>query len=200
MHGELDPVQEVGCNVNAQQLFCLCPSLRFHGADCVVFSAFRSLTKRCCDRSLINFGIHDTWVHEHVPPKQYGDNLERIFTMGKAGLAPGGKLIWSSTTPISSNCTGCGDGTTTDHVVEYNAIALEAFNKVVGTTDGVVNDLHAEVNEVCGVNFKVCPLQDYNNEHPSIPGAAFLGIKTAQTIAPFLNPRRGFRGFRGLKC
>ena len=55
-----------------------------------------------------------------------------------------------------------------------------------------MNDLHAEVNEVCGVNFTVCALQDYNNEHPSIQGAAFLGIKTAQTIAPFLNPRRKF--------
>ena len=87
-------------------------------------------------------GIHDTWVHQYVPPRQYGKNLERIFTMGKAGLAPGGKLIWSSTTPISSNCTGCGNGTTTDHVVEYNAIALEAFKKVVGTTEiGVVTDL-----------------------------------------------------------
>jgi hypothetical protein len=143
------------------------------------------------DIILINFGIHDTWQHQYVPPKQYGENLERIFTMGKAGLAPGGKLIWSSTTPIASNCTGCGDGTTTAHVVEYNAIALQVFRQVTaGTTVGVVNDLHAEVNNVCGVNFTVCALQCYNNEHPSIPGAAFLGIKTAQTIAPFLNPSR----------
>ena len=77
------------------------------------------------------------------------------------------------------------------HVVEYNKIALEVFNAVVaGTTIGAVNDLHTEVNGACGVNFTSCALQDYNNEHPSIPGAAFLGIKTAQTIAPFLNPRR----------
>jgi hypothetical protein len=46
------------------------------------------------------------------------------------------------------------------------------------------------VNAVCGVNFTSCPLQCYNNEHPSIPGAAFLGIRTAMTIAPFLNPKR----------
>ena len=163
------------------------------------------------DIILINFGIHgehgvvvsrsarssrewrcvaDTWQHQYVPPKQYGANLQKIFEMGKAGLAPGGKLIWSSTTPIASNCTGCGEGTTTAHVVEYNAIALEVFHTVVaGTAIGVVNDLHAEVNRACGVNFTVCALQCYNNEHPSIPGAAFLGIKTAQTIAPFLNPR-----------
>ena len=48
----------------------------------------------------------------------YGKNLEYIFTAGLAGLAEGGKLIWSSTTPISSNCTGCGDGTTMEHVVD----------------------------------------------------------------------------------
>jgi hypothetical protein len=54
-------------------------------------------------------GIHDTWVHQYVNPEQYGKNLELIFTAGLAGLArPHGKLVWSSTTPISSNCTGCG--------------------------------------------------------------------------------------------
>ena len=117
--------------------------------------------------------------------------MERIFTVAKSGLTPTGKLIWSSTTPISSNCTGCGDGTTMDHVVEYNAIALETFNRVVAnSTVGVVNDVHTEVNNVCGVNFTVCGLQSYNNEHPSVAGAAFLGIKTAQTIIPFLNPNK----------
>ena len=34
-----------------QQLSVLCFSLHFHDADCVIFSAFRSLTKRCCDHS-----------------------------------------------------------------------------------------------------------------------------------------------------
>jgi len=107
------------------------------------------------------------------------------------GLAPGGKLIWSSTTPISSNCTGCGDGTTMQHVDEYNSIALDVFRRVTANSSaGVVNDLHEEVNSVCGVNFTSCALQCYNNEHPSIPGAAFLGIRTALTILPFLNPKR----------
>ena len=139
------------------------------------------------DIILINFGIHDTWVHQYVSPAVYGKNLEYIFSAGLAGLAPHGKLIWSSTTPISSNCTGCGDGTTMEHVVEYNAIALEVFQRVTANTSaGVVNDLHEEVNAVCGANFTSCSLQCYNNEHPSIPGAAFLGIKTAMTIAPFL--------------
>jgi hypothetical protein len=128
-----------------------------------------------------------------VSPKDYGENLERIFSEGLGGLTAGGKLIWSSTTPISSNCTavGCGDGTTTAHVVEYNAIALEVFQRVtVNTGAGVVNDLHEEVNSVCGVNFTSCALQDYNGVHPSIAGAAFLGIRTAMTIAPFLHPSR----------
>ena len=78
-----------------------------------------------------------------------------------------------------------------EHVTQYNAIALDVFQHVTnGTGAGVVNDLHEEVNAVCGVNFTSCALQDYNNEHPSIPGAAFLGIRTAMTIAPFLNPKR----------
>ena len=147
------------------------------------------LTLRCCCSQ--NFGIHDTWVHQRVPPAQYGENLQKIFTEGLGGLAPGGKLIWSSTTPISSNCTGCGDGTTMQHVDEYNSIALDVFRRVTAnTTSGVVNDLHEEVNSVCGVNFTSCALQCYNNEHPSIPGAAFLGVRTALTILPFLNPKR----------
>ena len=36
--------------VSLQQLFFPCLSLRFHGADCAVFAAFCSLTKRCFDR------------------------------------------------------------------------------------------------------------------------------------------------------
>lgn len=137
----------------------------------------------------VNFGIHDTWEHQYVPPKSYGENLVRIFTAAKAALTAGGKLIWTSTTPISSNCTGCGDGTTTAHVVEYNAIARTAFENVVGPEIGLVNDLHGEVNAVCGVNFTVCNLQAYNNEHPSIAGAAFLGIKTAEIMLPYLAGR-----------
>eukprot|EP01047_Picozoa_sp_COSAG01_P018515 COSAG01_NODE_1005_length_12174_cov_40.917267_10_plen_95_part_00 len=91
-----------------------------------------------------------------------------------------------------------------EHVVQYNAIALEVFQRVTnGTGNGVVNDLHEEVNAVCGANFTSCALQDFNNEHPSIPGAAFLGIRTAMTIAPFLNSRRAVastsRGHDGIR-
>lgn len=38
------------------------------------------------------------------------------------------------------------------------------------------------------LHLAVCALQFYNNQHPSISGAAILGIKTAQTIALLLNP------------
>ena len=50
--------------------------------------------------------------------------------------------------------------------------------------------MQAEVNAACGVNFTVCNLQCYNNEHPSVAGAAFLGIKTAAAMLPHLNPTR----------
>ena len=130
-------------------------------------------------------------VHQYVPPKQYGENLARIFSAARAALVPAtGRLMWTSTTPIATNCTGCGDGTTRDHVVEYNAVALAVFNEVIGTSGlGIVNDLHAGVNAACGVNFTVCSLQCYNNEHPSIAGAAFLGIMTARAMLPHLDPR-----------
>ena len=44
------------------------------------------------DVIVINFGIHDTWVHQYVPPKQYGENLERIFTAAK-GAVPFFKMV-----------------------------------------------------------------------------------------------------------
>jgi len=156
---------------------------------CCVLECFSVFHFTFVGSQVIHFCIHDTWVHQYVPPKEYGKNLGRIFAAAKGALVAGGKLVWSSTTPISANCTGCGQGTTMDHVVEYNAVALQVFASVAGTA-GVVNDLHAEVNAVCGQNFTVCSLQAYNNEHPSIAGAAFLGIKTARTIAPFLNGKR----------
>ena len=77
---------------------------------------------------------------------------------------------------------GRGDNDGARHIVKCES--LEIFQLVTdGSGAGVINDLHEEVHAVCGVNFISCTLQDYNNEHASIPGAAFLGIRTAMAIA-----------------
>merc|ERR1712194_83190 len=104
----------------------------------------------------------------------------------QAALVPGGKIVWTTTTPISSNLSSY-PGCTTAHGIEYNAIALDVFGD---KPDVVINDLHFAVNKVCGVNYTSCHLQNYNDVHPTIAGAAFLGIQTAQTIAKLINQKQ----------
>lgn len=133
-----------------------------------------------------NFGIHDC---ENPPqftdPGVYQANLESIARSARAGLKPGGTLVWTSTTPPPFP-------EATDHasvacVNQRNALAKE----VLAQFDVVINDLHEEMNNVCGVNFTSCSLQlPGHNVHPTPAGRQFFAIKTASVIAPFLNPKK----------
>jgi len=130
-----------------------------------------------------NFGIHDCeGGSQFTEPDVYRANLESIARSARSRLKEGGTLIWTSTTPPPF--PEATDKATVACVSQRNAIAKEAllpFNVVV-------NDLHAEMNAVCGVNFTSCSLQlPGHNVHPTPAGRQFLAIKTASVIAPFLN-------------
>merc|ERR1711957_721171 len=117
---------------------------------------------------------------------EFEDHLQRR----PQSIAPGGSVVWTSTTPIAQNCSHPGEagpcyGVQPECVAQYNEIALELLGQEPSV---VVNDLWAEVNAVCGVNFTSCSLQHFHDVHATAAGRQFTAIKTAQSIAPLLGP------------
>ena len=133
--------------------------------------------------------IH-THTHAYTTHCRYRANLETIYSAIHKSLAPNGTVVWTSTTPIATNCSsvvknGCYN-VKPECVVQYNAIAADVFGS---KPDAVINDVYAAVNGVCGANFTTCSLQHEGDVHPSGPGKQFLAIETAAVIAPLLGPR-----------
>lgn len=133
-----------------------------------------------------------SWAPQYVNATAYRANLETLYTAIHSSLAPNGKLIWTSTTPIATNCTvpstgkpGCY-GVAPACVAEYNQIAADVLG---GKPDVVVNDVFAAVNTACGVNFTTCSLQHEGDVHPSGPGRQFLAIELVAVAAPLLGPK-----------
>jgi hypothetical protein len=99
-----------------------------------------------------NFGIHDCWCGpECVNATAYKSNLEYIYTAASAALAPGGKVVWTSTTPIAQNCSLHGPrgpcyGVQPACVANYNKIAFELL---ASKPDVLVNDVYNRVLDVC---------------------------------------------------
>ena len=125
----------------------------------------------------------------------YTANILAIYNKIHAALAPGGKVVWVTTTPIAANqstpspdkpfgpgngkCYGVQDAC----VAAYNAAVL----KLLGSkSDVVVADVYSAVKGVCGEHFQTCSLQHEHDVHPSGPGKQFLAIEVAATIAPLL--------------
>ena len=137
-------------------------------------------------------GIHDCWAPQRVNATAYKANLATIYDAAHAALAPGGKVVWTSTTPIATNCgstkapRGPCYGVAPECVAEYNQIAADLLG---GKPDVVINDVYNAVLGVCGAKFETCTLQHQHDVHPSGPGKQFLALELAATIAPYLNRR-----------
>merc|ERR1712196_473859 len=128
---------------------------------------------------------HDCESNQYTAPNVYQANLKMIAKAARAGLKKGGTLIWTTTTPPPF--PAASDTASVACVNQRNALAKEALAEY----NVVVNDLHNEMNDVCGTNFTSCALQLPNhNVHPTPQGRQFLAVKTASVIAPFLNPER----------
>ena len=183
----LDP--EKGCNEQA--------SSSANGRRCIDFWLGGGALK--WDVIHWNFGIHDCWAPQRVNASQYVKNLQYMVGRMRGALAPGGKIVWATTTPIQANCSappldgppqanpayGPCYGVPPACVRQYNALAAEAF---AGQPDIVTDDLYAAVNAVCGAGFHRCTLQRWHDVHPTQAGKQFLAIAVAHSIAPLLGP------------
>ena len=75
------------------------------------------------DAISFNFGLHDCWAPQRVPPADYVNNLEAVHAVASAGLADGGKLVWVQTTPTGNNSYHIEDSC----VQQYNTLAQGLF-------------------------------------------------------------------------
>lgn len=147
------------------------------------------------DAITINFGIHDCCPGGdgrqpgvNVPLKDYVANLAIIYGKASKALAPGGKILWVSTTPHSVAQPDCGlTGTAFNQcIIDYNAAALKLLKS---KPDVEVLDLNAAVNQVCGTGYSDCNLQLWHNVHFTTAGKQFCAVHVAAAVAPLLAPK-----------
>jgi len=145
------------------------------------------LGKEKWDVISFNFGLHDCEkAPQFTEPEVYQANLESITRAILAALKEKGTLVWTSTTPPPF--PRATDYAAVACVNERNAIAQKTLARFHVKVE--VNDLHTEMNNICGVNFTSCAIQlPHHNIHPTPVGRQLLAIKTASVIAPFLNTR-----------
>ena len=146
----------------------------------------------------MNFGIRDCCpgidgltAGVGVPLADYIRNLGLIYETASQALAPGGKIVWVTTTPVptgmpvSSTCgvSGAAFNTCVD---DYNDAAL----KLLGLKpDVIVADLHNAVLDVCGAGYKTCTLQRWGDVHFTDAGKQFCAVVVAKNVAPLLAPK-----------
>ena len=146
----------------------------------------------------MNFGIHDCCpggdgrpAGADVPLADYIKNLGIIYETASQALAPGGKIVWVTTTPVptgmsvSSTCgiSGAAFNTCVD---DYSDAAL----KLLGLKpDVIVADLHNAVLDVCGAGYKTCNLQRWGDVHFTDAGKQFCAVVVAKNVAPLLAPK-----------
>ena len=150
----------------------------------------------------LNFGIHDCCpggdgrpAGQNVPRAAYLANLAAIYAAASKALAPGGKIVWVSTTPVRDD----GSATVPQHelcnmtgaafngcIDDYNAGALA----LLGAKPDVEHlDLNAAVRAVCGATYGGCNLQRWENVHFTDAGKQFCAIEVAAAVAPLLGPK-----------
>ena len=155
---------------------------------------FVSLTRSWAERSTVNFGIHDCCPpKENVTKAQYLKNLGAIYEVAAAALAPGGKILWVSTTPVptvgsapQSFTCGLSGSAFNGCVDDYNTAALALLG---GKPNVEVLDLNAAVSDVCGKPYESCNLQRWHDVHFTSAGKQFCAVQVAHAVAPLLAPK-----------
>lgn len=147
----------------------------------------------------VNFGIHDCAPGGDgrpngtiVPLDQYTSNLQKIFSVLHDHLAPGGTILWVSTTPVGTGAEApfAGKGppgwtSLGQCIQDYNAAAAKLL---AGTPNVEILDLHSAVSDVCGATYDECNLQLWSNVHFTTAGKQFCAVQVAAAVAPKLGP------------
>jgi hypothetical protein len=177
-------------------VYAVCALLSAHCVACSDWDGL-CLLGFVCVCVHVSKGIHDCCPGGdgrakgiNVPKADYVKNLGTIYDAAHASLAPGGKIVWVTTTPHSTTQTDCGiTGTAFNSCIDdYNAAALTLLG---AKPDVEVCDLNAAVVSVCGKGYGKggCNLQRYENVHFTDAGKSFCAIEVSNVVAPLLAPK-----------
>merc|ERR1740117_857894 len=114
--------------------------------------------------------------------------MEALYQKMSAALAPGGVLIWRTTTPVPPSYKARNNS----DVVAVNALAATLFGPGSMHPDVVVHDLYSQVVERCARDeaskgYPItadCTVLQNNGVHFSSAGRQFTGIMVAASILP----------------
>lgn len=145
-----------------------------------------------------NWGLHDidnrySDLVPHNGSNVYLENMEAIYQKMMGSLAPGGTLIWRTTTPVPPSYQQRNNS----DVVTVNALAATLFGPCSKHPDVKVHDLYSQVLERCSrdpqskgyPDSSDCLVLQNNGVHFSDVGRQFSGIMTAASILPYLQSR-----------
>ena len=145
------------------------------------------------DAISFNWGLHDICpkLYENVTRAEYTANMKQIIGKLRGGLAPGGKIVWVSTTPVPASYKNRNDS----DVVDINQIMTDliAFDDCC---DDVVYgaDLYHAVVDRCNRNAtwagypqtSDCLYLQDNGVHFSELGKRFTAIEVAAHLLPYV--------------
>jgi hypothetical protein len=94
-----------------------------------------------------NWGLHDIApkMYYPIPPELYVANMEAVYQDLKMALAPGGTLIWTTTTPVPPSYKNRNNS----DVVAINALMAELFGPSGKHPEVKVHDLYSQIVERC---------------------------------------------------
>ena len=136
--------------------------------------------------------------HHPVPLSAYLDNVEALYAKknkiknaaANKSLAPGGSIVWVTTTPHAtmSGYIVCGlEGPSFNACIdEHNAAAITLLSTKPNV---VVSDLGAAVTAVCGTNYSTCNLQRWRDTQFTSAGKQLCAVNLAHTVAPLIGPK-----------
>lgn len=138
-----------------------------------------------------NWGLHDVSpsLYSTVSQEEYTTRLVLMYSELSTKLAPQGKLLWQSTTPVPPHNVNRKD---TD-VIALNEIAEKVWAQV--PSPPAMSDLYRKMVHAChqNVTTKCYPrececaqLQKSGNVHFTDQGNLFLGMQVASQIAALL--------------
>eukprot|EP00041_Stephanoeca_diplocostata_P041824 m.9036 g.9036 ORF g.9036 m.9036 type:complete len:255 (-) comp6819_c0_seq1:310-1074(-) len=138
-----------------------------------------------------NWGLHDICPEMYAPvtTAEYISNMGAMLKIMRGALAPGGTLVWSSTTPVPPSYAPRNNS----DVVIINA-AMAKLLALPENRDIVVNDLYSQVVERCNRNPSTkgypessdCEFLQSNGVHFSPAGKQYTGLMVASAFLPYL--------------
>eukprot|EP01052_Picozoa_sp_SAG31_P033755 SAG31_NODE_3857_length_3815_cov_2.961518_3_plen_607_part_00 len=137
----------------------------------------------------LNFGLLDCLPSASPLAMEYVTNLEAVYHVARAGLAPGGKILWLPTTPVSTNNSLRINASC---VSTANALASKLF---APKPDVVIGDLDIVLAGVCesdsgdGADHYCPALQQQDGVHFTRAGQQFTAVVVAHAISRLLGTK-----------